>query len=172
MASSRWEMRATGFVVREEPGSQGVLSCADAAKAKQELVMKFVETLARMVRNSDRSTELLGEIVTATTDQQRFVNDKLDDERPNKLIEALDNQSRAANERLDKLIEALDNQSCAANERLDKLIEALNDQSHAVNERLNKLIEGWDNQSQAVNVRLDKLIQRAQVQVPTGWVRS
>jgi hypothetical protein len=64
------------------------------------IAMKFFDTLARMVRNSDRSTELMSE-----------------------LVEAWRNQSTAVNERLDRLIEARTNQSTAVNERLDKLIE-------------------------------------------------
>ena len=68
--------------------------------------MKFLETIAQIVRNSDRRTELLSHIV-----------------------EALDNQSTVVNEKLDRLIEARDNQSTAANERLDRLIEARDDLS-------------------------------------------
>jgi hypothetical protein len=135
--------------------------------------MKFVEILARMVRNSDRSAELLSKLVEARDNQSHAVNERLD-----KFIDGLNNQSSAVNERLDKvferieshsgadsdrlgtLIDGLNNQSRAVNDRLDKLIEARDNQSHAVNERVDRLIEAQDNQSRAVNERLDKVIDR------------
>ena len=97
--------------------------------------MKFLETIAQIVRNSDRRTELLSHIV-----------------------EALDNQSTVVNEKLDRLIEARDNQSTAVNERLDRLIEARDDLSTA-NKMLVKLIEAQDKQARAVIERLDKVIE-------------
>jgi hypothetical protein len=79
--------------------------------------MKFLDTIARIVRNSDRITELLSRVV-----------------------EALDNQSTAVNKRLDRLIEARDELS-TVNKRLIKVIEAQDKQARAVNERLDKVIE-------------------------------
>src|SRR5262245_4120552 len=66
--------------------------------ARPRFPMKFIKTLLRMKRNSDRSAELL-----------------------EKLREAGDNQSIAINQRLDSLVESLNNQSqsTALNERLD-----------------------------------------------------
>ena len=71
--------------------------------------MKFLDTIARIVRNSDRMTELLSKLVEARVNQSTAVNARLD-----RLIEALD-----------RLIEAQDDQACAVNERLDKVIELL-----------------------------------------------
>jgi uncharacterized protein YoxC len=117
------------------------------ALSEQVYLVKYVKTLTRMVHNSDRSAERLS-----------------------KLIEGLNNQSRAVNERLDAVIEGLNNQSRVVNERLDAVIEGLNNQSRVVNERLDEV----KNQSRAANERLDKLIesqkpqynaQRAQVEL-------
>jgi hypothetical protein len=116
--------------------------------------MKFLEILARMVRNSDQSTELMNRLVEALTNQSTAVNERLD-----KFIEALTDQSTAVNERLDKFIEGRTTQSTAVNERLDKLIEARTNQSSAVNERLDKLLEVPTNLSTALNERLDKIIE-------------
>jgi hypothetical protein len=101
--------------------------------------VKYVKTLARMVHNSDRSAEQLS-----------------------KIVESLNNQSRAGNERQDELIKGLNNQSPAVNERLDELIKALNNQSRAVND------ERLDN----VNERLDKLNENQKLQLSIGESRQ
>jgi hypothetical protein len=78
--------------------------------------MKFLDTIARIVRNSDRITELLSRVVEALDNQSTAVNKRL--------IEARDELS-TVNKRLVKLIEAQDKQARAVNERLDKVIELL-----------------------------------------------
>src|SRR6516165_2732233 len=80
----------------------------DISNRPRRFPVKFIETLTRAARNSDRSAQLLAIVI----------------KRLDKLIEAQDHQSHAVNARLDKLIEARDHQSHAVNARLDKLIEA------------------------------------------------
>jgi hypothetical protein len=93
------------------------------------------------------------------------------DNKLEKIIETMENQSVANNRRLDTLIESLNNQSRVANERLDTLIESLNNQSRAANEKLDTLIESSNNRSLAANEKLDKSIQRTQVEDPLGvWL--
>jgi hypothetical protein len=131
--------------------------------------MKVFKALVRMVRNSDRRTELLSRLVEARNNQSTAINERLDrlidardnqstvvNERLDRLIEAWEDRSRNLLEKLDKLIEAWDNQSTVVNEKLDRQIEAQHTQLHAVIDRLDKGVEAGDNQSTAVNERLDK----------------
>jgi predicted O-methyltransferase YrrM len=75
--------------------------------------MKFVETIKRVVWNSDQLVQLLKETVAGIKNQSSSFNDK-----HREIVEGLDNQSLLLNAKLQELIEASVNQSRLLNDTL------------------------------------------------------
>lgn len=61
--------------------------------------MKFVEVFKRVIRNSDKSVQLLDKTALGVDNQSRLINDKLQE-----VIVGLDNQSRLLNDKLTAII--------------------------------------------------------------------
>jgi len=85
------------------------------------LQMKLVEIFKRLVRNSDKSVELLEKTVAGVENETRLLNQKLGE-----LIAGLDNQSRLSNGKFTELIEGIGNQSSLLNDKLTAIIDRQN----------------------------------------------
>ena len=108
--------------------------------------MKSIEILKRMVKNSDKSVELLDKTAAGVDNQSRLLNDKL-----REVIAGLDNQSRLLNDKLEELIEGTVNQSRLLNDKLmgivhrqDALMELQKAEIAAIRELLKDRGSGSD----------------------------
>jgi predicted O-methyltransferase YrrM len=79
--------------------------------------MKVFEIIRRLVRNSDKSSQLLNSTVAGIDNQSRLLNEKLQE-----VIEGLDNLSELLNTKLQGLIEGTVNQSSLLNDKLTAII--------------------------------------------------
>jgi predicted O-methyltransferase YrrM len=79
--------------------------------------MKVFEIIRRLVRNSDKSSQLLISTVSGIDNQSRLLNEKLQ-----QVIEGLDNLSELLNTKLQGLFEGTMNQSSLLNDKLTAII--------------------------------------------------
>jgi predicted O-methyltransferase YrrM len=103
--------------------------------------MNVLKAFIRMMRNSDRSVELLSATVA----------------RLDALIEGISNQSHLINERLKEGTEGIANQTNLLNERLKEAIDGIAGQSNLLNERLKEAIDGIAGQSNLLNQKLKEV---------------
>jgi predicted O-methyltransferase YrrM len=121
--------------------------------------MNVLKTFIRMMRNSDRSVELLSAtvarldaLIEGISNQSHLVNERLKEG-----TEGIANQTNLLNERLKEAIDEIANRSNLLNERLKEAIDGIANQSNLLNERLKECTEGIANQSNLLNQKLNEV---------------
>jgi hypothetical protein len=97
--------------------------------------MWISQKLRQVFGQAAKSTQLLAEIRAGSDNQQRLINDKLDE-----TIGALTDVSKVLRTKLDAVIAGLDNNNRIMNSKLDAVITGLSNQTRLINEKLDALI--------------------------------
>jgi hypothetical protein len=114
--------------------------------------MDPVGTLKRIVENSDRTTQALGDFVGHHDDSAAALTGQL-----SAVIEGIENQSGLLNGKLEEIIQGVGNQARVTNDKLQEVIIGLDHQSQLLAEKLDMLIAGMNSQSQLLNDKLTRI---------------